>query len=109
MDQRQREEGRVNFGFFDQFLEEDDDEDVSIEDLEIGNPFEMQITNFANGGGIGIINPMEYPENHLLGSIFKPISSNVAMKNTRGSSNHVFTDYMTAEAEENHNLMFGQK
>ena len=49
----------MSFGFFDQFLDDEDEEEDDI-DFEIGNPFDFQLNNFANGGGMGLINPFEF-------------------------------------------------
>ena len=91
----------MSFGFFDQFLIDDDDEinkDGSEEELSTDA---MGMLNPSN--------PTMFPESHVMNAIFEPIKDDVKPMESSGSDGNFFSSYSKMESDEDPNWKFGQK
>ena len=87
----------MNFGFFNQFLtdedgEEDEDHDLKTDVMGMLNPQK----------------PMSFGEKHIMSAIFEPIKDDVKpMETYAGGEKNAFSQYANMEEPQNENWRFG--
>ena len=86
----------VSFGFFDQFLGDDDEEPEGLLDT----------------GAMGMLdprNPTKFSESHIMSRIFEPIKKDIGPKERTDGNSNTFSKYANLDEVENENWRFGHK